>query len=71
MIIVYKIDSIETENVVLRDKEGQTIVWPKDKLPTGVEIGGELYFDIQSSKDLIGNETKLAENILNEILHTT
>ena len=69
MMLVFQIESLDNDSAVLKDKNGQTVVWPKAQLPAGVNVGTELYFNIQTPKDLVNSDPKLAENILNEILH--
>lgn len=59
------VKEIEGEKVLLQDEEGQEFVWPKFKLPEGVILGQEIYFNIDNKI----NEGVTPENLLKEILH--
>ncbi len=60
------IDRIEGEKAILKDDDGQTIIWPTEKLPEGGTEGTVLTFLITKG-DSKNNE--LAKDIINEIIN--
>ncbi len=70
MTILLTIDRFEGEKAVLKTKDNQTIIWPKDKLPADAREGALLVFRITSDQDQTEDRRRLAREILNEILET-
>ena len=70
MNIELTVDRIENDQVFLKTKDNQNIVWPIDKLPTNVAEGMVLHFSISADKKREKDERRLAKDILNEILDT-
>ena len=68
MLIKLTIDRIESDKAVLITDSGQTIVWPKDKLPENLHEGSALIFDIQEEKAREKKDKQTAKDILNEII---
>jgi hypothetical protein len=64
------IDRFENDKAVLKTEDGNTIIWPKDKLPNNTKEGSVLVFDILKDEEAQISKKKLAKNILNEILDT-
>ena len=64
------IDRFEGDKAVLKTTDNQTIIWPKNKLPSDVKESGVLFFNIQIDKNKEDQSKKLAKIILNEILNT-
>jgi len=62
---VFEIQSFDEEKnlAVIKDEKGQTVSWPKDKVPDNLKPGDKIYFDISQDKH------KTAKEILNEILN--
>ena len=69
MKINLTIDRIEGDRAVLKTEDGQTIIWPKDKLPPGAEEKNVLAFAIDADEKEEVEKKNLAKNILNEILN--
>ena len=70
MMINIIIDRFENDKAVLKTEDGNTIIWPKDKLPNNTKEGSVLVFDILKDEEAQISKKKLAKNILNEILDT-
>jgi hypothetical protein len=70
MNIKITIDRFEGEKAVLQTEDGQSIVWPKDKLPQDAREGMALNFNILSDAETEKDKRELAKEILNEILNT-
>ena len=68
MLIKLTIDRIESDKAVLITDSGQTIVWPKDKLPENLHEGSALIFDTQEEKAREKKDKQTAKDILNEII---
>ncbi len=68
MEIKLTIDRFEGEMAVLKTDDGQSIIWPKDKLPAEAHEGMILNFDILSDGETEKDKKILAKEILNEIL---
>ncbi|MDD5291074.1 MAG: DUF3006 domain-containing protein [Patescibacteria group bacterium] len=64
------IDRFENEKAVLKTEKGETIIWPKDKLPAEAKEGAVLIFTIAGNKEKERNKKDLAKDILNELLNT-
>ena len=62
------IDRFEGEKAVLKTEKGETIVWPKNKLPAEVKEGAVLTFSIRGDKEKEKDKKGLAKDILNELL---
>ncbi|MFH1661897.1 MAG: DUF3006 domain-containing protein [Candidatus Falkowbacteria bacterium] len=68
MNIKLTIDRFEGDKTVLITEDGQSIIWPKDKLPEKIHEGMILNFEINTDSDAEEKNKKLAKDILNEIL---
>ncbi len=68
MIAKFILEAWENDQAILKDDQGEVVVWLKNKLPAGVSVGATLYFNILPQKDLIADSKPVAEGILNEIL---
>ena len=64
------VDRLEGDKVILTFLDKTNLVFPKDKLPTGIKVGQELYFIIKTSLEPIKNNKEIAKELLNEILKT-
>jgi hypothetical protein len=64
------IDRLENEKAVLKTETGETIIWPKNMLPTGAKEGTILVFAIIGDKEEEKRKKELAKDILNELLNT-
>jgi len=69
MIIKLTVDRVENDKVVLITSDGQTIIWPKSKLPDDIHDGSCLSFDIKEKGELEKQSQQTAENIINEIIN--
>lgn len=63
------IDRFENDKAVLVLKNKETIIWPKNLLPNSAKEGAVLRIDINDDKLETEKNTKLAKDILNEILN--
>lgn len=70
MTINLIIDRFENNVAVLKTEDGDTINWPKDKLPANAREGSVFVFDILNNEEAGLNKKEQAKNILNEILNT-
>lgn len=70
MIIKAILDRFEGDKAVLKTAAGANIVWPKDKLPAGINEGAALAFDITTDDEFKNKQKKLAKDIINELLET-
>lgn len=70
MNIKLTIDRVEEDKAVLIDEDGNSIIWPSDKLPAGSDTEGTvLNFFITGGDDAEKDKKALAKEILNEILN--
>lgn len=69
MRINLTIDRLEGDKAVLKSEDGQTIIWPKDKLPLEAKEKNVLTFTVDSDKKSEEEKKNLAKDILNEILN--
>ena len=69
MEINLTVDRFENNSAVLIMKNGQSIIWPKDKLPPGATEGSVIKFNLLDNKGQQESQKKLAQNILNEIFN--
>jgi hypothetical protein len=69
MIYRFVVAGLENYEVILKDDNGEIVVWPKNKLPENIALGSSLYFTVHSQKNLAEDEPQLAKDILNEILN--
>ena len=67
MRINLTIDRFEGDKVILKTKDNETIVWPKNKLPENIHEGQVLTVSVGNEKN--DNSKQLAKDILNEILN--
>ena len=63
------IDRIENEKAILKTENGETIIWPKDKLPAEVKEGAILTFTVFGDKEKEMGKKQQAKDILNELLN--
>lgn len=70
MKIYFTIDRFEGEQAILKTQNGETVLWPKNKLSENAEEGSTISFTIAPEKDSEQENKKLAKDILNEILET-
>jgi hypothetical protein len=68
MIIRLTIDRFEEDKAILKFSDGETLIWPKNKLPNNLGDGSSLIFDIAEEKDRENNDKKTAKDIINEII---
>lgn len=68
LYLTFTIDRIENGQAVLKDENGSTVIWPKNKLPAGVREGAALNFTIAGDKEAEKNKKELAKEMLNQIL---
>ena len=68
MNLTLTIDRFEEDKAVLKTSDNNTIIWPKNKLPTGAREGSILYFKIMADEEAEKNKQEQAKDILNEIL---
>lgn len=61
------IDRLEGDKIILIDTNGNTIVWPRTKMPEEYREGTSLVFDISADGEKKVSE-EAAKDILNEIL---
>jgi len=69
MLTKVTIDRFEGDKAILKTKENQSIIWPKDKLPKNAKESSVLRITISSDLDLESTDKELAKDILNEILN--
>jgi hypothetical protein len=70
MNITLTIDRFENDKAILITQEGESILWPKNKLPNGLKEGSLIYFNIFNDEEGFKNKNQAAKDILNEILDT-
>ncbi len=70
MQIILTVDRLEGKQVILKTKDGETIEWPKNKLPENTKEGDVLNFEINDDNQEKNKQQKTAQNILKEILET-
>lgn len=68
MIIKATLENFKEQAVILKTEDNLPIIWPKNKLPTDLKIGSVLIFSILGDSIIDEDNTKIAKNILNEIL---
>lgn len=68
MELILTLDRFENNKAVFKTKDGENIIWPKNKLPENAKEGQIFNFIINSDKEAIKNKKELAKSILNEIL---
>ena len=68
MNIKLTIDRFENDKAVLKIDDGDTIVWPKNKLPENAREGAVLNFNILTDAETEKDKRDLAKEILNEIM---
>jgi len=68
MIIKLIIDRFEGDKAVLKTKDNDTIVWPKNQLPKSTNEGMSLLFAISGNPNEDKSSRDLAKEILNDIL---
>lgn len=67
MNVQLTIDRFENNKAVLKADDGDTVVWPKSKLPNDAREGMILNFNILSDLRAEKDKKELAKEILNEI----
>jgi len=68
MIAKMTLDRYEGDKAVLKTESGETVVWPKMRLPAGVREGSVMNFDIRDDRSAENEKKEMAKKILNEIL---
>ena len=71
MLIELTVDRFEEDKAVLVANDGQTIIWPKNKLPAGVHEGSALSFEITETAEREKLDKQTAKDIINEILKSS
>jgi hypothetical protein len=69
MQIIFTIDRFEGEQAVLIGSDGQSLVWPKNKLPENLREGAALSFEITEKKERENRDKQTAKDIINEIIN--
>ena len=69
MDIKLTIDRFEGGKAVLKTNDGDTIIWPKGKLPENIHEGSVLTVSIHTLAEKESKNKQLAKDILNEILN--
>jgi len=69
MQIKLTVDRFESDQAVLMDDSGQSIIWPRNKLPGDLREGSALNFDIVEEKEREQKNKQTAKNIINEIIN--
>lgn len=69
MIIKLTVDRLEKDKAVLIASDGETMVWPKNKLPTNIHEGSCLSFDVAEKEELEQQTKQTAKDIINEIIN--
>ena len=69
MQIKLTLDRFEADKAVLIDGQGQSIIWPKDKLPDNLHEGSALNFDIATDQEREQRDKQTAKDIINEIIN--
>ena len=62
------LDRFENGKAVLKTDDGETIVWPKNKLPENTRESAILYFTILNDKQAEKEKKEMAKEILNQLL---
>lgn len=65
----FTVDRFEDNKAVLRSEYNETVIWPKEKLPTNIKEGSIVAFMISDGSEIKDEKTNLAKDILNEILN--
>ncbi len=63
------LDRFEGDYAIFFINNGKQILWPKDKLPQGLEEGAVIKIKLYTSQGEEREQRELAKNILNEILN--
>ncbi len=71
MIIKAIVDRIEGEKAILKTGDGDSIIWPIEKLPKGIKESAALSLEINTDEDYANKQKKLAKEIINELLDTS
>ena len=69
MILKFTIDRFEEDKAVLVDENGQSIIWPGDKLPSNLHEGSALIFEINEEAEREKKDRQQAKDIINEIIN--
>ena len=64
------IDRFEADKAVLKTEQGDSIIWPRSKLPQNSREGMVLTFNITDNIKAAKDKEEIAKDILNEILNT-
>jgi hypothetical protein len=67
MKLILKIESLQQDSAILKNKNGDTFTWPLSSLPSPADIGDELIFTVNKEQD-IKEDKLIAKNIINDIL---
>ena len=69
MITKFTLDRFESDKAVLISNDGESIIWPKNKLPGNLHDGSVLSFDIMEEKEREQKDKQTAKDIINEIIN--
>lgn len=69
MIIKLTVDRFEKDKAVLIAGDGETMVWPKNKLPANIHEGSCLSFDVAEKQEREKRDKQAAKDIINEIIN--
>lgn len=69
MIIKFTVDRFENDKAVLIDSSGQTVIWPKNKLPESLREGSSINFEVAEDKGAEMKNKQTAKDIINEIIN--
>jgi hypothetical protein len=65
------VQKIENGQATIKLPDETLVVWPTEKLPSGITEGMTIVFEIFSEKEHEEKTNKNAKDILNELLDTT
>lgn len=69
MLIRLTIDRFEGDKAVLIAGDGETIIWPKNKLPENAHEGMSLNFNVAEKAEREKQDRQTAKDIINEIIN--
>lgn len=68
MLVELKVAKFENDKVILLTEDNDTVVWPRQQLPSDIKEGALIAFTINNQTAKQPNDNELAKNILNELL---
>jgi len=69
MIIKLTVDRLEKDKAILIAGDGETMVWPRNKLPKNIHEGSCLSFDVAEKQEREKIDKQTAKDIINEIIN--